>query len=81
MNILLLIMWLVAGVITLIVGDIDRFEYFLVWGMLILKYIESIGWDKRKERIRQHLDELTILVDKCVETANRIEWSEEENND
>lgn len=81
MNILLLIMWLVAGVITLIVGDIDRFEYFLVWGMLILKYIESIGWDKRKERIRQYLDELTILVDKCVETANRIEWSEEENND
>lgn len=74
MNKLLLILWLIGGIVTLIGGDIGRFEYFLVWGMLILKYIESIGWDNQKAQIQHHLDEIKILVDKCVENANKIDW-------
>lgn len=75
MNIFLLILWFIAGVVTLITGDIGRLEYSLVWGMLILKYIESIEWDKRKKRIMQNLDNLKIEL---LKNNGKIDWSEED---
>lgn len=78
MNKACLLLWLVAGVITLIRGDIGRLEYSLAWGMLILKYIESINWDERKKRIMQQLDELKFLVLRNIESIDEATWPKED---
>lgn len=39
---ILLILWLIAGISTLLSNDVSKLNYFLVWICLIMSYIENI---------------------------------------